>query len=55
MATASFDTARRGDGAVSAAQPPAIEKTPEIRPEALGTTGRTYEAAEADALRAFAR
>lgn len=41
MATASFDTARRGDGAVSAAHPPAIEKTPEIRPEALETIGPT--------------
>jgi 23S rRNA (adenine2503-C2)-methyltransferase len=40
MATASFDTARRGDGAVSQ-QVPAIEKAPEIRPEALETTGPT--------------
>ncbi|TGD96910.1 23S rRNA (adenine(2503)-C(2))-methyltransferase RlmN [Methylobacterium nonmethylotrophicum] len=38
MATASFDTARRGDRAVPA---PAIEKAPEIRPEALQATGPT--------------
>ena len=45
MATASFDSARRGNGAgPTEAHPgpaPAIEKTPEIRPEALEATGPT--------------